>query len=267
MDWQLVAVGFASYLALASLTHREFKPARRPLMAAAVLAWSTFGVAVAAGRAGATLAPIFQVLLPALVLLAGYWLSGLLFVRTDPGVENWLRATDDAMLRRTGVLAWFYGAPRAVAEYFELSYLLVYLVVPAGAVTLALTGHLDQVPHFWATVLLAEFACYGMLPWIQTRPPRVFEDAAGGRPPRDVVRRINLGVASRASIQANTIPSGHAAGAMAVALAVGSTLPAAGVVFLFLALSIAVATVLGRYHYAVDSVLGVLVAIAAWMVI
>ena len=54
---------------------------------------------------------------------------------------------------------------------------------------------------------------------------------------------------------------------MAVALAVGSTLPAAGVVFLFLALSIAVATVLGRYHYVVDSVLGVVVAIAAWIVI
>jgi membrane-associated phospholipid phosphatase len=266
MHWQLVAVGFASYLALASLTRREFKPARRPLMAAAVLAWSAFAAMLAAGRAGATLAPILQVLLPALVLLAGYWLSGLFFVRTDLGVENWLRATDDAVLRRTGVLAWFHGAPRVIAEYFELSYLLVYLVVPAGAVTLALTGHFDRVPHFWTTVLLAEFACYGMLPWIQTRPPRVFEDA-GGRSQRDVVRRINLGVASRASIQANTIPSGHAAGAMAVALAVGSTLPAAGVVFLFLALSIAVATVLGRYHYVVDSVLGVLVAVAAWMMV
>jgi len=267
MHWQLVAVGFASYLALASLTRQEFTPARRPLVAAALLAWSAFAAMAVAGRAGATLAPILEVLLPALVLLAGYWLSGLLFVRTDLGVENWLRATDDAMLRRTGVLAWFHGAPRVVAEYFELSYLLVYLVVPAGAVTLALTGHLDRVPHFWATVLLAEFACYGMLPWIQTRPPRVFEDAAGGRSQRDVVRRINLGVASRASIQANTIPSGHAAGAMAVALAVGSTLPAAGVVFLFLALSIAVATVLGRYHYGVDSALGVLVAVTAWMVV
>lgn len=263
----MVAVGFVSYLALASLTRREFQPARRRLMAAALLGWSAFAASIAAGRYGAALPPIPQVLLPALVLLAGYWLSGLLFVRTDVRIENWLRRTDDAMLGRTGVLAWFHGAPRVIAEYFELSYLLVYLVVPAGAVTLALSGHLDRVPHFWATVLLAEFACYGMLPWIQTRPPRVFADAAGGRPPRDVVRRINLGVANRASIQANTIPSGHAAGAMAVALAVGSTLPAAGVVFLFLALSIAVATVLGRYHYAVDSVLGVLVAIAVWTIV
>ena len=95
-----------------------------------------------------------------------------------------------------------------------------------------------------------------MLLYVETRPVT-----------NAITALIVAGVASRASIQANTIPSGHAAGAMAVALAVGSTLPAAGVVFLFLALSIAVATVLGRYHYVVDSVLGVVVAIAAWMVI
>jgi membrane-associated phospholipid phosphatase len=62
----------------------------------------------------------------------------------------------------------------------------------------------------------------------------------------------------------NTLPSGHAAGALATALAVGSVVPLAGVVFLLLAASIALATVLGRYHYVVDTVLGVLVAAAAW---
>jgi len=267
MRCQLVALGFVSYLAVAAWTRREFTPARRPLLAAAALAWVAYAAAIAAGRTGATLSPLLEVLLPALVLLAGYWLSGLLFVRTDRRVEHWLRTLDEILLHRSGVLAWVQHAPRAIAEYFELSYLLVYVVVPAGAVTLALGGHLDQVPRFWATVLLAEFICYGTLPWIQTRPPRVFEDAAISPPRRPGVRRINLGVADRASIQANTIPSGHAAGAAAVALAVGSTMPAAGGVFLFLALSIAVATVIGRYHYAVDSVLGVLVAVVVWMLV
>jgi membrane-associated phospholipid phosphatase len=49
---------------------------------------------------------------------------------------------------------------------------------------------------------------------------------------------------------------------MATALAVGATMPVAGALFLILAVSIAIATVLGRYHYLVDSVLGVLVAVA-----
>ena len=266
MRWQLVALGFVTYLGLASLTRREFAPARVPLLAAAALAWTAFATA-AATRFDLTLSPLLQVLLPAHMLLAGYWLSGLLFVRVDLRVERWLRDIDEILLHRTGLLSWVHQGPRALAAYFELSYLLVYLVVPAGAVTLALAGHVDQVARYWTTVLLAEFICYGMLPWIQTRPPRVFEDAIANLPRSDVLRRINLGIARRASIQANTIPSGHAAGATAVALAVGSTMPAAGGVFMALALSIAIATVIGRYHYAVDSVLGVLVAVAVWVLL
>ena len=115
-------------------------------------------------------------------------------------------------------------------------------------------------------MLLAEFTCYGMLPWIQTRPPRVLEaTVATATPP--TIRRVNLGVLGCASIGANTVPSGHAAGALATALAVATTMPAAGAIFLVLAGSITVATVIGRYHYLVDSVLGVIVALIAWWVV
>jgi membrane-associated phospholipid phosphatase len=72
---------------------------------------------------------------------------------------------------------------------------------------------------------------------------------------------------NRASIQVNTLPSGHAAGALATALAVGTIMPFAGIVFLLAALLISIATVMGRYHYVVDTVLGVLVALAAWTVL
>ena len=43
-------------------------------------------------------------------------------------------------------------------------------------------------------------------------------------------------------------------------------LPGAGVVFLAIAACIVAATVLGRYHYLVDSILGIAVAFAAWFV-
>jgi len=86
----------------------------------------------------------------------------------------------------------------------------------------------------------------------------------GGRPTLGLLRRVNVSVARHASIQANTIPSGHSAGAVAVALAVGVTMPIAGAVYMMIALVIAVATVVGRYHYTVDSVLGVFVAVVVW---
>ena len=263
MHWQDVAVGYLSYLAVVSLARREYAKARAPLFIAAAAAW---GVVVVVGRAA--LSPALEVVLPSLILLIGYWLSGLLFVRPDPRLERWLLSADEIVLTRPGVLTWFRTAPRVVTEYFELSYLLVYVAVPAGAVTLAIGGHADQIARFWTVVLLAEFACYGMLPWIQTRPPRVLVDVESwGRGPRTPIRRLNHAIVGRASIQANTLPSGHAAGAFATALAVGATMPAAGAVFLILAVSIALATVLGRYHYVIDTVLGLLVAVIAWTLV
>jgi membrane-associated phospholipid phosphatase len=264
MHWHEVALGYVSYMAVVSIARRDFATGRAPLVIAAAVGWGAQALVVVFGRA--ELSPALQVVLPSIVLLTGYWLSGLFFVRPDPRIEHWLLSVDERVLMRPGVLSWFQQAPRLVSEYFELTYLLVYLAVPAGAVTLALGGHIDQIGRFWTIVLLAEFACYGMLPWIQTRPPRVFDTQAGTRPHR-TIRRLNHAIVNRASIQANTVPSGHAAGALATALAVGSPMPAAGAAFMVLAVCIAAATVLGRYHYLIDTLLGIIVAAVVWSVV
>jgi membrane-associated phospholipid phosphatase len=259
MLWYAVALGYVSYLAVVSFTRREFVRARLPLVIAAAVAWGAWTIARAQPS------PVLQVVVPSAVLLAGYWLSGLLFVRPDLRLERWLQAVDDRVLTRSGLLASFRRAPRIVQEYFELSYLLVYLAVPAGATTLIVLGHTEAVDWFWTVVLLAEFVCYGMLPWLQTRPPRVLE-SHDDVTRRAGVRTLNLHVVNRASIQVNTVPSGHAAGAFATALAVFTIEPVAGIVFVLIALSISIATVLGRYHYVVDTILGVLVALAVcWL--
>ena len=218
-SWQGVAVSYASYLAVVSFTRPEFARARPRLLIAAAVVWTAY---VVFGRT--PLSPVLQIVIPSLLLLGGYWLSGLLFVQPNLRLERWLLSVDDRLLTRSGVLAWLHRSPGVICEYFELSYLLVYLAVPAGAVALAVSRSGDQVDRFWTIVLLAEFACYGMLPWIQTRPPRAietFDDVAHA----GVLRRLNLSVLNRASVQVNTLPSGHAAGAMATALAVSTSLP------------------------------------------
>ena len=256
-SWQIVALGYVSYLAAVSLTRRDFARVRPVLLIAAAVAWGAFAL-----RRGLPLSPVLSVVVPSIVLLAGYWLSGLLFVRPNLPLERWLHAVDDRVLIRSGVLERYRHSPDAVQSFFELSYLLVYVAVPAGATTMIVSGHPEHVDRFWTVVLLAEFACYGMLPWLQTRPPRVLEPGDGTEV--GGVRRFNLGLVNQASIQVNTLPSGHAAGACATALAVLSVSTAAGIPFLFLAISISIATVVGRYHYLVDTVLGALVALAVW---
>jgi membrane-associated phospholipid phosphatase len=144
----------------------------------------------------------------------------------------------------------------------ELSYLLCYPLVPlAFAAMVFWNGSPD---HFWTTVLLAVFACYGLLPWLPTRPPRTLpsETEALDRP--SIFRRFNIAVLGRASIQVNTFPSGHVAAALAAALAVGQVHPLVGGAIALLSVSIAVAAVVGRYHYAADVVLGAAVALIAF---
>jgi len=251
MRWEWIVLAYVTYLAAVAAAATRFRRARGPTFAAAFAVWTVWAMARDVPRSLA-----IDVLLPAACLLAGYWLSGLFFVAPMVHLEQWLLRIDE----RAGVSR--VALPRLVRDYFELAYVLVYAVVPAGAITLAIGGHADAVPRYWSVVLLAEFISYGMLPWLQTRPPRAIEMAHDFPPRAPALRRFNLAVLGRASIQANTLPSGHAAGAVAAALAVATMMPAVGAVFLAIAASIAIATVIGRYHYIVDSVLGVVVAIA-----
>ena len=262
LHWEWIAVVYFSYLAMLALVRHRHGRARWPALAAATVGWSLMAVGAAQGRDGIHPARFVLSVLALAALLGGYWISGLFFIRPMTAVENWLMRVDAALLHRSGALARYYSGPRLVQNYFELAYLLVYLVVPAGAAVLGAGGHGHEIGYFWTVVLLSAYASYGVLPWIQTRPPRALGSEAD--PPRLLLRRFNVGILNRSSIQVNTIPSGHAACAVATALAVGVAMPIAGAIFMLLAASITAATVLGRYHYLVDSVLGVLVGLGAW---
>ena len=74
------------------------------------------------------------------------------------------------------------------------------------------------------------------------------------------LRLLNLWILRYASIQANTFPSAHVAASLAVSLALIRLLPVVGLAFLWLSVSIAAGTVVGRYHYAADALLGAVLA-------
>ena len=216
--------------------------------------------------------------LPAVYLLAGYWLPGLLVREPDIRFERRLIGADHWLFGPGGLARFEQGAPRVLIEYLELAYLLCYAVVPAGYAYLLLRGFgADVIDRFWSVVLLASFACYGLLPWLPTRAPRSIErprpgmgslaEAGDGRGARSSIRRFNLAVLDRASVQWNTFPSGHTAASLATALAVGSYMPLAGIVLGILALSIAVGSVVGRYHYAADAIAGAIFAILAFLMV
>jgi hypothetical protein len=203
--------------------------------------------------------------LPALQILMGYWLSGAFFLRPMAPIETWLASWDRRLFEEFGAGRLGSRGPRWLLEYLELAYLTVYLLVPLGFGVVYWSAADLDVDRYWTIVVGAELLCYAMLPWIQTRPPRALRLHAAIEDRRVAIHRLNALVLSLGSIQVNTFPSGHAAGAFATAFAVGTFVPAAFPVFLALAVSITIGSVIGRYHYAADSIAGVVVATMVWL--
>lgn len=135
-----------------------------------------------------------------------------------------------------------------------------FLLIPLGCALLVAGGHSADVNRYWTMVTAAEFGAFAPLAFVQTRPP--WSPEPEGVPARAAVRRLGLFCVRHTSHNANTFPSGHAAGSLAVALAVMHAMPGAGLALLAIAVSISIACVVGRYHYSVDVIAGVALALA-----
>ena len=145
--------------------------------------------------------------------------------------------------------------PRVLVAGLELIYMGCFLLIPAGAaLARAHRSRARLVDRYWTMVIGAEFAAFAPLAFIQTRPPWALERKPELTDP--AIHRLASQMVQHLTIRVNTFPSGHAAGSLAVALAVIGTLPWTGAVLLGLAAAICVACVVGRYHYAVDVAAG-----------
>lgn len=261
---------------LAALT----QPVRRRQVAAA----ASGAYAISALAAGSLSMSFWANLLaPGGLLLCGYWLSGLAFHTPQPWLEAWLLRTDAAL----GAPRWMGRMPAALRELLEVSYTADYVVVGGGALYAATAG-LDAVAYYWSLVLTSELASFAPLPWLRSRPPRLLEagrpqgagagslnrpaastalHAGATQPAASWGRRLNLAILNNASVQANTLPSGHVSGAVAAALGVMSFDAVPGWCLMAMAVAISAGAVAGRYHYAVDCVTGAAVALLVWAVI
>jgi hypothetical protein len=205
--------------------------------------------------------------IPYLLLLMFYWQAGQFVTRADIDFEERLLRLDRKIVApplewcaRHAVGVW-------ILAYLELAYLFCYVSMPLGLATIYLLREGREAGHFWTVVLLATYPCYALLAFIQTRPPRVLDEKWTRPLPSGKIRAFNLWILRHASIHANTFPSAHVASTAACALVLLHVAPVwAGLTFLWIAISIALGAVAGRYHYAADAILGFLIALTAYLV-
>ena len=236
--WAWPPVAFGAVLAAVALSRRRF-----------ILALAFADYALLAAMMSTVGGPVARFILPPVFLVFGYWLTGPFYRSVSPRLEAWLMRFDDAL----GVDRWRPTAPRWIKTAAEIAYQGCYPFMLVAAIPPFLASR-DAFAWHWTLVLSAELACYVTLPWLQARPPR--EIRAPDIHQEGALRRLNQTFMNRLSVRATTIPSGHVAGPIAATLSVWMIAPQWGPWLLAGALMISAATVIGRYHYAIDAVLG-----------
>ena len=254
-EWIIVA--YFAYLAGAAAVAPRVGPGQRRRVIGTAIAVVTVVLAIAALDPPAML---WRDWMPHVYIVVGYRLPALLVSGTRHAFERRLMTLDRHWL----VTTIGARAPRPLIELLELAYLCCYPIVPVGFACLYFGGFSAESDRFWTAVLVAVFGCYGMLPWLPTRPPRAIEISPARS--SELMRPVNLRVLNLASHQLNTFPSGHAAASLATALAVGAHLPLAGVLLALLAVAIAIGSVVGRYHYAADALAGAALALLGFVI-
>jgi membrane-associated phospholipid phosphatase len=153
-----------------------------------------------------------------------------------------------------------------VPSLLEICYSLVYAIGPLCLALLSVWGRRERADALLFRFLLGTVLSYALFPFFPSEPPRaVFP--GDNLPAFDTVfRQFNWWLLGNHGIHTSVFPSAHVSSAYAGAFAMFRVLPErkwAGWLLTILATGIFWATIYGRYHYAVDALAGLLVAVAA----
>ena len=149
----------------------------------------------------------------------------------------------------------------------ELCYLLVYAVGPVSVALVLANQSRGAVNRFWLAYLAGTLGAYALFPYFPSDPPRtVF---AGADLPAIVtnLRRFNLWIVGGYGIHSSVFHSAHVSSAFSAAWGLLAAIPKKrwiGWLMAAYGVSVAIATIYGRYHYAVDAAAGLAISALAF---
>jgi membrane-associated phospholipid phosphatase len=211
--------------------------------------------------------PILLDCLTIVLFLVPYWQTGQFFVRPNPWMQDRLLAFDRWLV--PGIATQSGTGRSAIGFLLEMAYLFCYPLVPLGLTAVYLAGLRGETASFWFVLLVSTYICYAVTPFVPAFPPRSLNGAQGAEPPSASTnkgRRFNRWILQRGSIHAISFPSAHVASAFAIALVLLRYAWPIGAVFLVVAILISLGAVIGRYHYALDVLLGAATSLAVFLI-
>lgn len=177
----------------------------------------------------------------------------------------WIR-WDDTLLDQWGLKRAIESLGPVIPAYLELCYLLVYSLGTFCIIVLWVKMHRQSVDRFYVILLTGTLLSYAMFPYFPSQPPRLAFPGVGFPVSHNVFGSFNLFLLRKATIHSAVFPSAHVSSAFAAAWGMFLVLPrykTFASALLGYAVSVAIATVYGRYHYAADAVAGFLVSLIA----
>lgn len=155
---------------------------------------------------------------------------------------------------------------KVIPFYLELCYLLVYGTAVYCIGVLYARHRRSSVDSFLTIYLVGTLTAYALFPYFPSQPPRVVFPGADNPAFSTWVRQLNLFILSKATIHVGVFPSAHVSSAFSASWAMFWLIPerkAFGWGLLVYAVSVSIATIYGRYHYAADVLAGFAVSLVA----
>jgi len=205
----------------------------------------------------------------ALMLLAYKEIGWLAPASHDHRLEQSWIVWDRLLLTRWRLRNAIESAGPLFPSILELCYVLVYALPAFSMTMLYVYRKSHDTERLLVIYLLGLFLSYVQFPYWPSEPPRIVFPGEDTSAIDTVVRQFNHWILGGYGIHTSVFPSAHVSGAFAAAFALKRVLAEHRwlyrAVFVYATL-VAIATVYGRYHYAVDAIAGVAVGMLAALV-
>jgi membrane-associated phospholipid phosphatase len=178
---------------------------------------------------------------------------------------SWI-AWDRTLLVEWGLRGAIESLGPLIPGYLELCYVLVYATGAVSIGTFYLLDRRERIDHFLVAYATGTLLSYAMFPFFPSDPPRVVFPGADLPGIVTPIRDFNLFLVGNYGIHSSVFPSAHVSSAFAAAWGMLWFLPEkrwAGWAMLVYAVSVSIATIYGRYHYATDALAGAAVGLSA----
>lgn len=173
---------------------------------------------------------------------------------------------DRLLLHEWGLASGLESAGLFLPALLELSYLLVYAVGPFALAILYAREIRSRADRLLLVYLTGTLLAYALFPYFPSDPPRTAFPGTDLPGVLTAIRRINLWIVGGYGIHSSVFPSAHVSSAFSAAWALRLVIPERpriGWAMFVYATLVAIATVYGRYHYAVDALAGFGVSLVA----